>query len=108
MLRTIGCYIWYHRRFVTFVAVGVYEELLFRGDLITNITEERTWFERVRGTATVGLATLFTSVVFGVAHAGNPNATLARSVPPRGKERGRHYQTAHQLRIVRCLVSDVL
>jgi membrane protease YdiL (CAAX protease family) len=71
---------WFLWGFVTFVAVGVYEELLFRGYLITNIAEGLTWFERVRGTAAVGLATLFTSVVFGVAHAGNPNATFASTV----------------------------
>ncbi|MFD1599972.1 CPBP family intramembrane glutamic endopeptidase [Halobellus rarus] len=68
---------WFLWGFVTFVAVGVYEELLFRGYLITNIAEGLTWFERVHSTTAVGLATLFTSVVFGVAHAGNPNATLA-------------------------------
>jgi membrane protease YdiL (CAAX protease family) len=71
---------WFAWGFVTFAAVGVYEELLFRGYLITNIAEGLTWFERVRGPAAVGLATLFTSVVFGVAHTGNPNATLASTV----------------------------
>ena len=71
---------WFLWGFITFAAVGVYEELLFRGYLITNIAEGLTWFERVDGTVAIGLATLVTSVVFGVAHAGNPNATLASTV----------------------------
>jgi membrane protease YdiL (CAAX protease family) len=71
---------WFLWGFITFVAVGVYEELLFRGYLISNIAEGLTWFERADGAVAVGLATLATSVVFGVAHAGNPNATLASTV----------------------------
>lgn len=71
---------WFGWGFVTFLAVGIYEELVFRGYLITNLAEGFTWFDRVDRTAAVGIATLVTSAVFGVAHAGNPNATLASTL----------------------------
>jgi len=67
---------WFLWGLVSFVAVGVYEELLFRGYLITNLAEGFTWFEHVGRTHAVALAVLVTSVVFGVAHAANPNATV--------------------------------
>jgi hypothetical protein len=68
---------WFLWGLVSFVAVGIYEELLFRGYLITNLAEGFTWFERVGRTGAVAIAVLVTSLFFGVAHAGNPNATLA-------------------------------
>ena len=71
---------WFLWAFITFVTVGVYEELLFRGYLITNFAEGFTWFRQISGVTAVGLATLVTSVFFGVAHAGNPNATLVSVV----------------------------
>jgi hypothetical protein len=68
---------WFLWGLVSFVAVGIYEELLFRGYLITNLAEGLTWFEHVGRATAVALAVLVTSLFFGVAHAGNPNATLA-------------------------------
>jgi hypothetical protein len=68
---------WFLWGLVSFVAVGIYEELLFRGYLITNLAEGLTWFEQVGRTTAVALAVLVTSLFFGVAHAGNPNATLS-------------------------------
>lgn len=57
-----------------FVAVAVYEEVLFRGYCLTNLAEglESRW---LRGPLAVLAATFLSSIAFGVAHAGNPAAT---------------------------------
>jgi len=63
-----------------FVAVGVVEELLLRGWLLTNLAEgfDGTWTVGRRGA--VVLAVALSSAVFGGLHATNPNATLASTV----------------------------
>ena len=71
---------WFFWGLLTFVAVGIYEELLFRGYLVTNLSEGFTWFDRIGTRGAIALAVLVTSVLFGVAHATNPNATLASTV----------------------------
>ncbi|WP_435185316.1 CPBP family intramembrane glutamic endopeptidase [Halobellus sp. EA9] len=68
---------WFAWGLLTFVAVGVYEELLFRGYLLTNLAEGFRWFDRIGPVGGVGLATVATSLLFGVAHAANPNAGVA-------------------------------
>jgi membrane protease YdiL (CAAX protease family) len=56
-----------------FVLVGVYEELFARGYLLTNVAEGLSRF----GTAVaVAAGTVVSAAVFGLLHAGNPNATL--------------------------------
>jgi hypothetical protein len=64
--------------FVLFVVVGVQEELLARGYLLTNLGEGlRGWFGD-RGATAVAVAV--SSVVFGALHLGNPNATLVSTL----------------------------
>jgi membrane protease YdiL (CAAX protease family) len=63
-----------------FLIVGIYEELLVRGYLLTNLAEGIRWFDRVSAPIAAGVATLLSSLVFGVLHAMNPNATLLSTV----------------------------
>jgi membrane protease YdiL (CAAX protease family) len=65
---------------VFFVGVALTEELLLRGFLLTNVAEGLTWFGRVSETGAIAAATLVTSALFGVAHLGNPNATLVSTL----------------------------
>jgi membrane protease YdiL (CAAX protease family) len=58
-----------------FVAVGVFEELLFRGYLLTNLAEGLRWFRRVGVRGALAGATVFSSAAFGLGHVLNPNAT---------------------------------
>ena len=63
-----------------FVFVGISEELLIRGYLLTNLAEGFRWFRWVSADAAVAAATLCSSVVFGVLHVFNPNATLTSTL----------------------------
>lgn len=63
---------------VVFVIVGIYEELLARGYLLTNAGEGLVGWVGERG-AVLG-AILLSSLVFGLAHANNPNATTTSVV----------------------------
>jgi membrane protease YdiL (CAAX protease family) len=55
-----------------FLAVGIYEELIVRGWLLTNLAEG---FRLVGDRLAAGVATVLSAGVFGVLHATNPNAT---------------------------------
>ena len=59
---------------VLFLFVGVYEELLVRGYLLTNVAEGLAGYVGDRGA--VGVAVALSSAVFGVLHATNPNASV--------------------------------
>jgi hypothetical protein len=59
---------------VLFVLVGVYEELLIRGYLLTNLAEGARGTFGERGA--IVFAVLVSSVAFGAFHASNPGATL--------------------------------
>jgi membrane protease YdiL (CAAX protease family) len=65
---------------VLFLAVGIYEELAFRGYLLTNAAEGLTGVPLLTPRRAIVLATVLTAGLFGAAHANNPNATLLSTV----------------------------
>lgn len=64
--------------FYVFIAVAIIEELVFRGYHLTNLAEGLTnrW---IGGALATLLAVLLSSVAFGLAHAGNPHASVLSS-----------------------------
>jgi membrane protease YdiL (CAAX protease family) len=57
-----------------YLAVGIYEELISRGYLLQNLAEGFNWpILKTRGA--IVAAWLLSSVIFGLGHADNPNAT---------------------------------
>ena len=63
-----------------FVAVGVAEEVLVRGYLLTNVAEGLADRGPITPGRSVALATLLTGGLFGVLHLANPNATVRSAV----------------------------
>jgi membrane protease YdiL (CAAX protease family) len=61
--------------FAYFVGVGVFEELLFRGYLLVNVAEGVDGFLGASRQVALAVATVLTSVGFGIVHGTNPNAT---------------------------------
>ncbi|ELZ28214.1 abortive infection protein [Halosimplex carlsbadense 2-9-1] len=59
-----------------FVGVGVFEELLFRGYLLTNVAEGLAGWRGIGLGGAFAGATAVSSLVFGVAHGLNPNVTV--------------------------------
>jgi membrane protease YdiL (CAAX protease family) len=59
--------------FLFMVLVGFYEELIFRGYQIVNLSEGFNGSDLSRGRAVIG-AVVLSSVIFGLMHAMNPNA----------------------------------
>lgn len=58
-----------------FVAVAVFEELAFRGYPVINLSEGLPWLGARRDVA-ITIAVVLTSIAFGVAHGGNPGASV--------------------------------
>lgn len=65
---------------VVFASVGFYEELLSRGYHLRNLAEAVTWRGKIDADAALIIGTLLSSTVFGVMHAGNPNATTLGTI----------------------------
>ncbi|EMA02822.1 hypothetical protein C439_09575 [Haloferax mediterranei ATCC 33500] len=61
-----------------FIVVGISEELLLRGVVLTDIAEGLRWRVSVRTAATVGL--VVSAAVFGLIHLMNPNSSLASTL----------------------------
>ena len=64
---------------IMFLAVGFYEELLSRGYHLKNLAEGLSG-KFIKPQSAILLATLITSINFGIMHASNPNASLASTL----------------------------
>ncbi|HOC21354.1 MAG TPA: type II CAAX endopeptidase family protein [Anaerolineae bacterium] len=62
-----------------YLAVGIYEELLFRGYFLRNLAEGLR-LPRVSSGGALALSWALTSVGFGLAHASNPNASVVSTL----------------------------
>ena len=58
-----------------FVGVGVFEELLFRGYLLTNVAEGLAGWRGIGLGGAFAGATVVSSLAFGIGHGANPNVT---------------------------------
>ena len=64
---------------ISYILVGFYEELHIRGYILTNLSEGFNFNESNPKIAII-IATVFISLLFGLAHAFNPNASLISSL----------------------------
>lgn len=61
--------------FFYFAAVGVREEIIFRGYQLKNLAEGLANLRSLSPTAAIVISTVLSSILFGVVHLANPNAT---------------------------------
>lgn len=71
-------YRWITRGLFLFICVGFYEELMFRGYLLKNLSEGLK-NSKISPRLAVVVSLVGTSLIFGIAHATNPNATFISS-----------------------------
>ncbi len=64
---------------LVYINVGIYEEFFFRGFHLKNLAEGFNAFKRINPQTAIVIALVLTSIVFGVAHASNDNATFVSS-----------------------------
>lgn len=64
---------------IAFVCVGIYEELITRGYLLRNLAEGLS-IGRISAGMALLIAWVFSSGVFGLLHAFNPNATIISTI----------------------------
>lgn len=67
---------WLVTTFIFYVCIGVREEVLFRGYLMTNLAESFTWFDRIDESTAVWIAVGVSSVFFSLWHGGRPFSFL--------------------------------
>lgn len=76
---TIPYPFWILSFFISMIIIGFYEELIFRGYQIVNLIEgfysDKTDIHRA-----VLIAVSISSLIFGLLHAGNPNATIISTI----------------------------
>lgn len=60
---------------IFFIFVGIQEEIMSRGYHLKNIAEGLNIFKKISPKTAIIISMLFSSAVFGILHAGNPNAT---------------------------------
>ncbi len=65
--------------FLVFTAVAVYEEIMFRGYLIKNLSEGLN-FKKFKPSSAVIVSLIITSLLFGIGHIANPHATWISSL----------------------------
>lgn len=67
---------WLITNFVFYICIGLREEIIFRGYLMTNLAEGFSWFDRFDQSTAVWIAVVVSSVFFSLWHTGDPLSLL--------------------------------